>query len=43
VLQQRQQRALAGVQRDEVEVVKHARLGQLAQLGVDESRRPARW
>jgi hypothetical protein len=35
VLQQRQRRALAGVEREVVEVVEHARLAQLAQLGVD--------
>ena len=34
VLDQREQRPLAGVQRDEVEVVEHARFVQLAQLGV---------
>ena len=37
MLDQREQRAFAGVQRDEVEEVEHARLGQLAQLGVDEA------
>ena len=37
VLDQREQRALAGVERDVVEVVEHARLGELAQLGVDEA------
>ena len=35
VLDQREQRRLAVVERDEVDVVEHARLGQLAQLGVD--------
>ena len=33
--QQVQQRTLAGIERHIVEVVEHARLGQLAQLGVD--------
>jgi hypothetical protein len=37
VLQQRQQRALAVVQGDVVEIVEHPRLGQFAQLGVDEA------
>jgi hypothetical protein len=37
MLDQREQRALAGVERDVVEEVEHARLGQLAQLGVDEA------
>jgi hypothetical protein len=35
VLQQRQQRALAGVQRHRVDEVEQPRLGQRAQLGVD--------
>ena len=34
---QRQQRPLAAVQRDHVDEVEQARLGQLAQLGVDEA------
>ena len=37
VLDQGQQRALAAVQGDEVDVVEQARLAQLAQLGVDEA------
>ena len=37
MFQQREQRALAGVERDEVEEVEDTRLGQLAQLGVDEA------
>ena len=35
VLEQREQRPLAVVEGDEVDVVEHARVGQLAQLGVD--------
>jgi hypothetical protein len=37
VLQQRQQRPLAGVQRHIVEVVEHPHVAQFAQLGVDEA------
>ena len=37
MLEQRQQRAFARIQRHEVEVVEHARLCQLAQLGVDKA------
>ena len=32
---QREQRRLAVVERDVVDVVEHARIGELAQLGVD--------
>ena len=35
VLDEREQRPLAVVERDVVDVVEHARLGELAQLGVD--------
>jgi hypothetical protein len=37
MLEQRQQRALAVVQRDVVEMVEHPGLGQLAQFGIDEA------
>ena len=37
VFEQRQQRALAVVQRDEVEMVEHAGLGELAEFGVHEA------
>ena len=37
MVEQRQQRALTRIERDVVKVVKHARLGQLAQFGVDKS------
>ena len=37
MLDERQQRPLAAVQRDDVDEVEQARLGQLAQLGVDEA------